>query len=135
VTLIHAALLLFPVVLFPLPAAAHHSFAKDYDREKPVSLTGVIKKVDWSNPHVWLRLEAKDEAGKKAVWDLELSSAYSLTRTGWKRVRFQPGQTISVEAYRARDGSNKANVRTIATGNGRKEFVGSPNDGGPQEPK
>src|SRR5436189_2000740 len=88
-------------------AAAHHSFGAEYDADKPITLTGVITKVEWTNPHSHFYLDVKDGKGNVVNWKFEGYNPAVLSRIGWKRdVTLKPGDTITVFGWRARDGGN-----------------------------
>lgn len=102
-------------------ASAHHSFAAQYDAEKPVELTGLVTKVEWQNPHVYIYIDVEDEAGDYEEWALEMGAPAVLTRTqGWTRSTLQIGDEIKVEGRLARDGSNLANARNVTLATGEK---------------
>lgn len=101
------------VLLAALPAPAHHSFRAQYDENQPVTLSGTVTKVTWGNPHVLIYLDVKGEDGKTANWELELGSPNVLMIQGWKLDSLKPGDQITVNGYRARDGSNLANARKV----------------------
>ena len=126
-------LLVGVIALIGAPAFAHHSFEAEYDDKKPITLTGTVAKVDWMNPHIFIHLDAKDEAGKVARWMCEGGNPNSLIRAGWKRTSLKVGDEVVIKGYRAKDGSNTCNGRSVQFPDGRKLFAGSSSDGGPQQ--
>jgi hypothetical protein len=104
------------------PLVAHHSFAAEYDSKKPVELKGTVVEVEWVNPHAWIHMEVKDEAGKATKWSCELGSPNILMRNGWKRDTLKPGDAIIINGSAAKDGSNMANARTVRLANGTRVF-------------
>ena len=108
------------------PAAAHHSFATQYDADQPVTLTGVVTKVEWMNPHARFYVDVKDENGNVINWNLELASPNVLTRNGWSRTSLKEGDEVTVEGSRARSGANMANARTVKLADGRQVFAREP---------
>jgi hypothetical protein len=100
-------------LLAALPAVAHHSFKAQYDETQPLTLKGTISKITWNNPHVLMFLDVKDDTGKIANWQLELASPNGLMSQGWKVDSLKPGDQVSVTGFRARDGSNMANIRKV----------------------
>src|ERR1700739_4065758 len=89
-----------------LPLAAHHSFSAEYDTNLPVKVTGVVTKVEWLNPHIWFYVDVKGDDGKVANWAFSGGAPGQLMRRGITKSVIQPGMTVVVEGYRAKDGSN-----------------------------
>jgi hypothetical protein len=94
---------------------AHHSFAAQYDNSKPVTLTGVVTKVEWTAPHVYIYVDVTDEKSKQVTnWGLEMGPPHMLQRSGWKRNSLKYGEEVTVDGWLARDGSKTANARRVA---------------------
>lgn len=113
------------------PALAHHSFAAEYDVKQPLTMTGTVTKVEWLNPHARFYIDVKDKGGKVINWEFELGSPNSLMRKGWTRNSLKPGDVVTVDGFRAKDGSSLGNARTINLADGRKVFAGSAENGAP----
>ena len=114
------------VLLAARPVVAHHAFAAEFDAAKPVKLTGAVTKVDWTNPHAWIYVDIKDETGKVANWGFELASPNGLMRNGWTRFSLKPGEVVTIEGTRAKNGSTNANAAAvIIASTGQKLFAGS----------
>jgi len=95
-------------------ALAHHSFSAEFDADKPVKLTGIVTKVEWTNPHVWFYINVKDEAtGKVTNWGAEMGPPHGLQRSGWRRETLKIGESVTVDGFMARNGDNRMNARTV----------------------
>ena len=95
------------------PASTHHAFASEFDINKPVSLSGPVTRMEWTNPHAWLFIEVADDAGVEE-WAVELVGINDLLRLGWGRNRVQVGEVLSVEGYGARNGTSTANAASVS---------------------
>lgn len=111
-----------------LPVWAHHSFATQYDAEKPITLKGVVTKVEWTNPHARFYIDVKDDNGNVTNWNLELASPNVLTRNGWTRHALEAGDEVTVEGSLARSGAHMANARTVVLADGTRVFARNPAD-------
>jgi uncharacterized protein DUF6152 len=104
---------------------AHHSFAAEYDANKPVTLKGTVSKIEWTNPHARFYVDVRDEKGTVTSWNLELASPNVLVRNGWTRKSLNVGDEVVVEGSLAKDGSKMANARVVRLADGRRVFAGS----------
>jgi hypothetical protein len=103
---------------------AHHSFAAEYDSSKPITLTGKVTKLEWTNPHVYFYIDVADPTGKPTNWAIEGGSPSALYRAGWRRDSMKYGDVVTVYGHLARDGSHLANMRTATLADGRNVFGG-----------
>jgi hypothetical protein len=126
--------LLSLLLLFAASLPAHHSFGAEYDASKPITVTGVLTRIEWTNPHSFIYIDVTDEKGSVANWKLEGYPPNVLYRNGWKKdVTMKPGDRITVSGWRARDGSNWAHSREVTLPSGKKLVFGPPagtGDGG-----
>lgn len=114
------------LMLFPASQAiAHHSFAAEFDIDRPVSLSGKVTEMQWSNPHGWIYIDVEDEEGNVVNWALETSAANTLIRRGWRNDDLPAGTVINVEGYQARNGTPTANIRSVTFEDGRRLFSGN----------
>jgi hypothetical protein len=115
------------VLAATLPVHAHHSFPAQYDASKPVTLTGKVTKVEWTNPHIFIYIDVTDDkTGAVVNWALEMGGPNALLRLGWKRDSLKPDDLVTVEGSLARDGSNLANAKTIVmVATGQRMLAGS----------
>jgi V8-like Glu-specific endopeptidase len=122
-----ATWLAFPLLLLAIPVLAHHSFGAEYDVDKPVTVMGVITKIEWTNPHTYLFMDVKDDKGNVANWKFEGYPPVVLNRTGWRKdITMKVGDTVTVFGWRARDGTNWGHSREITFADGKKLFFGPP---------
>lgn len=116
------------------PVLAHHSFAAEFDAKKPVTLKGVVTKMEWINPHSWIHLDVKNEqTGQIEHWMVEGGAPNALLRRGWNKNSLPAGTEIVVQGFQAKDGALRANGRDITFPDGKKLFVGSSGTGAPDE--
>ena len=99
-------------------ATAHHSFAAEFDINRPVKLTGTVTKLEWTNPHAWVFIDAKDDKGASQSWAIELVGINDLLRLGWGRNRVKTGDVINVDGFGAKNGTNTVNAVSVSLANG-----------------
>jgi hypothetical protein len=128
--------LLAGLLLCTAQLPAHHSFAAEFDRAKPIKVTGIVTKVEWQNPHIWFYVDVKDEAtGKVTNWGFSGSAPGQLQRRGIYRKVIQEGTTVTVEGFLSKDGSNNANGARVTFPDGRQVFTASAEDAVPDDSK
>ena len=106
-------------------ASAHHSFAAEFDRDMPVTVTGTVTKVEWMNPHARFYIDAKEDGGETVNWDFELASPNGLMRRGWNRNSMKIGDMVTVTGHRAKNNPHVGNASTVTLADGKRLFAGS----------
>src|SRR3989442_11884077 len=116
--------ILMSMLLLASAAIAHHAYTAEFDTTKPVKLSGVLTKVEWSNPHIWIYLEVKDDNGKVTNWGFSASPPGMLQRRGITRNSLKLGEVLTISGHRAKDGSNNASGNVVTFADGRDARIG-----------
>jgi hypothetical protein len=121
--LVHVAAI---VAFCPIAAShAHHSFSAEYDRDKPIKVTGTVTKVEWTNPHARIYVDVQDADGKVVNWDFELGPPNGLMRQGWSRNSLRAGHVVTINGFLSKDQEHVANARSVHLPDGRQVLAGS----------
>jgi len=110
-----------------IPALAHHAFSAEFDLKKPVTVKGVVTKIEWMNPHACIYVDMKTDAGVEQ-WQFETGAPIELVRRGWRKNDLKVGDEVTVEGLRAKDGTNTASARLVTLPGGKKVFSGAAGD-------
>ena len=119
------------LLLAAVPVLAHHSFAAEFDADKPITLKGTLTKMEWINPHGWIYIDVKSPDGKVVNWAIESGAPNALIRRGLRKTDFPVGTEVLVEGFRAKNGTPTANGITVKLTDGRNFLMGSSGTGAP----
>jgi hypothetical protein len=122
--------LLSGLLMAAAPAVAHHSFAAEYDRAKPINFKGKVTKIEWMNPHIYFYVDVTDANGKVTNYACEGGAPNGLYRNGWRKDSLKAGDMVTVDGWRAKDGSNTVNAGSVILPDGKKVFAGSADEAG-----
>ncbi len=116
-------------------AFAHHAYTAEFDTTKPVKVTGTVSKLEWSNPHIWIYLDVKDDKGNVTNWGFSASPPGMLTRRGITKNSIKQGDVLTISGHRAKDGSNNASGNIVTTADGKETWIGQDQAVNPTEKK
>ena len=108
-----------------VPVMAHHAFSAEFDQSKPVKVSGEISKLEWTNPHAWIFIDAKDPDGKVVTWRFEMGAPNALLRSGWSKSDIKAGTAVTISGFLARSGGSVGNAFQVRLPDGRDLFAGS----------
>jgi hypothetical protein len=126
-TILGGFAIILGLIVPAITVLAHHSFAAEFDGTKQITLAGVVTKVDWVNPHAYLYVDVKGEDGAVVNWAIETGAPNVLYRQGWRKDDLKAGDTVTLQAFLAKDGSHTAAARDVKLPDGRRVFAGTPN--------
>ena len=109
----------------PAAAPAHHAFAAEFDRNQPIHFTGTVTKLEWTNPHARLYVDAPDADGNIVNWNLEMGSPNTMMRNGWRRDSLKAGDIVTIDGWRARNHPHVGNISTVMLPDGKQVFAGT----------
>lgn len=116
-------------LLAAVPAVPHHSFAAVFDINRPIEFTGMVTRLEWTNPHAWIHIGVEDADGHVASWSIELLGINTLLKQGWTPDVLKPGDVVSVEGFGARDGSTSGNASVVTmVDTGERLWVSAPQE-------
>jgi hypothetical protein len=128
-----AVLAAMAIVATTIRVSAHHSFAAEFDANRPLTVSGTVTKLEWTNPHARLYVDEIDKEGKVVSWDFELGPPNGLMRNGWNRNSLKAGHKVTVSGFHSKTNPRVANARTVTLADGRRVFAGSSFDTGPSQ--
>ena len=112
------------LLVAPLGAVAHHAYTAEFDTTKPVKLSGILTKVEWSNPHIWIYIDVKDDKGNVTNWGFSASPPGMLQRRGITKNSLKLGEVLTISGHRAKDGSNNSSGNVVTFADGRDALIG-----------